>query len=231
MSAGVLMACSGQDALEADVLLANSPDLDTFGLNLACAWPLPDAMRSAYEALAGRLASIDTGLYVYPFPTTHVTAMTLVSFMDYPEPTEHQRARLRTLAQKVATMLDSFFEAAREDHIRPIVVRIERPYLARGAVILPMADILGEMARLRASVGAVLEGVSELRLKIPGIVHSTIGRFTRVPADPVRFRQRFAEVTQDVDFGTITFGEVLLTAETRPYMRRGDVIARFALRS
>ena len=49
--------------LTPDKFLGNDPDAPTFGINLACAWPFPDAMRAEYERMTQRFTALGPWLY------------------------------------------------------------------------------------------------------------------------------------------------------------------------
>ena len=66
-------------------------------------------------------------------------------------------------------------------------------------------------------------------LNVPGIVHSTVMRFTAAPGNAARFTTDFEEAFAAVKPVEIVIDELLLTAETKPYMREGTVAHRFPL--
>jgi hypothetical protein len=130
------------------------------------------------------------------------------------------------------------------------VIEIVRPLLAGGtfpvlfgapiltpkAAYLPVSDPLGEITRIRREALAALEKnpglhkmLSDAGLNVPGIVHSTIMRFKSAPADLKKFAAAFAEIRASVRPIEIQISELLLTTETKPYMREGAVVERFPL--
>jgi hypothetical protein len=70
-----------------------------------------------------------------------------------------------------------------------------------------------------------------LGLTVPGIIHSTVLRFVRAPADLARFLATFDRLAAEPGLGSARISEILVTAETRPYMRSGEVLHRFRLGS
>ena len=66
-------------------------------------------------------------------------------------------------------------------------------------------------------------------LNVPGIVHSTVLRFHGSPPDLRSFLAAFDEIAADTKFPAIQVRELLLTSETNPYMREGEILRRFKL--
>jgi len=211
-------------------LLATDADCPVFGFNLACAYPFPAAAASFYRPLAARLAALDPVVYVYPEWETHVTIMTFVNFSLHLRPGPARLAQLQSLLQPVAEL------------IRPLLARpafelmAGPPVLTRTAAILALSDPAGEIARIRQSVSAALAEEQALRaellcagLNVPGIIHSTIMRFKSAPPDLPRFLAEFEQVAAAAAPFPLIINELLLTTETKPYMREGAVIQRFPL--
>jgi hypothetical protein len=212
-----------------DALLASDPDGPVFGFNLACAWPFPAPAARFYRPLAERLAALDPAVYVYPEWETHVTIITFVNF------SLHRRLEPERLAQ-----LQSLINPVRE-LLRPLLqgptfeLMIGAPALTRKAAILPISDPTGAITRIRQTTLAALEDDKPLRAKlasagfnVPGIIHSTIMRFTREPADLSKFLTDFDEAAAAKPF-PLAVEEFLLTTETKPYMRAGEIVHRFPL--
>jgi hypothetical protein len=108
--------------------------------------------------------------------------------------------------------------------------------LTRKAAILPIADATGTIARLRHSVGAALAADKALHaqlvrggLNVPGIIHSTIMRFKSEPGDLARLLADFDQAAATAEPFPLAIDELLLTTETKPYMRAGEILDRFAL--
>lgn len=192
------------------------------GLNLAFAWPLPAVLRAAYEALATRLSALDPGVYVYPYATTHVTVATLVSFKDHSDPGGAEQARILGLVPDIARRLGP--AAAR---IGAFEIEVGPPVLVGEAAFLPIQNPGGEVAHVRARLGAALRDVCTPR--IPQAIHSTVLRFRRAPAQPARFRSDFDEIATTTPVGRARIDELLITTETRPYMAAGAIAHRFKL--
>lgn len=216
-----------------DEFLANDADCPVFGLNLACAYPFPASVEDSYSAMAKRLADLDDAVYVYPIWETHVTIMTFVNFSLHRRPSAERLEELRSLIEPVTALVEDVIDRG---EIEPFRLEFQPPVLTPKAVILPITNPTGEINRIRQFAAKLLEGRQPLSqtllkhgLNVPGIIHSTVLRFTR----PVREYPRFASQFNTARAGTspwrTTVGEVLLTTETKPYMRAGEILRRFSL--
>jgi len=214
----------------ADTLLATDPDGPVFGFNLACAWPFPASAARLYRPMAERLATLDPAVYVYPEWETHVTIVTFLNF------SLHRRLEPERLAQ-LQSLINPVLEL-----IRPLLkgpafkLILEPPVLTRKAAILPISDPTGAITRIRQSVRAALAAEEALQgelmrggLNVPGIIHSTIMRFTSEPARTAKFLADFDVAAAEVEPFPLPVRELLLTTETKPYMRAGEIIHRFPL--
>jgi len=214
----------------ADALLATDLDGPVFGFNLACAWPFPASVARFYLPLADRLTALDPAVYVYPIWETHVTIVTFLNFGL------HVRVEAQRLAQ-----LQSLVEPVREV-IRPLLAGVAfelffgRPVLTRKAAILPISDPSGTIVRLRQNILAALAKDKVLhaelvrgKLNAPGIIHSTIMRFKSEPAHLGKFLSDFDEAATAAEPFSLAIDKLLLTTETKPYMREGEVVHRFPL--
>jgi hypothetical protein len=213
-----------------DEVLATDPDGPVFGFNLACAHPFPERAARFYRPIAQRLAALDPGVYVYPEWETHVTLMTFVNFSLHRRVGPEALAAWRALIHPV------------RDLIRPLLARrafqlvCGPPELSRKAAILPITDATGAIAEVRNTVVAALAREAGLRaelerggLNVPGIIHSTIMRFKSQPGNRARFLAEFDEAAAAAEPIALEINELLLTTETKPYMREGEVAHRFAL--
>jgi hypothetical protein len=219
--------------LVADDFLGTDPDCPVFGLNLACAYPFPPTVEEAYSKTAFRLAALDEGVYVYPFWETHITIITFLNFSLHRRP---DAKRLEELRAFTAPILDAMREVFRAEPIAPFELHFRAPVLTRKAGILPIGNPTGEIPRLRQRALQVLEANKELHgnltrlgLNVPGIIHSTIMRFKKVPSDFGRFTTGFDAVAASAPPFTIPIRELYLTAETKPYMRSGEILHHFPL--
>lgn len=225
-----------RDSLRADKFLGHDPDVPTFGLNLACAWPFPEVWRGNYERLAHRLGALGSWIYVYPFPFTHVTLLTLVSFAHHTLPSAGLDRTLEAkLPEIVATLMPLFAEYS-PDRIKPFTLHPQAPVLSRTAGILPLRNPDGEVTRLRQRAIELLgrneplhRDLMERGLNVPGIIHSTVMRFRQPPPDLGKFLAAFDEFATETDFPPVEVREILLTSETKPYMRDGKILRRFKL--
>jgi hypothetical protein len=214
----------------ADALLATDPDAPVFGLNLACAWPFPEAAARSYRPLAERLATLDPGVYVYPEWETHLTILTFLNFSRFQRIEPERLVQLQSLIQPVCEL------------IRPLLAGpafklvLGAPVLTRKAALFPISDPTGTIPRLRLSIRAALAGDKALEaelirggLNVPGIIHSTIMRFKSEPAHLAKFLEDFDALAASIEPFPMTIDELLLTTETKPYMREGRIMARFPL--
>jgi len=208
--------------LVADKFLGSDADVATFGINLACAWPFPDALRESYERMARRFAALGPWVYVYPFPFTHVTLVTFISFARYVRPTPESVENLESKAAEIVETLSPLFaenpSPALTDTLSPsdgerdgvrgaFTLQPQAPALSRAAVILPMLNPGGEVPRLRQRVAELLQGNASLRreliergLTVPGIIHSTVLRFIQPPPDLNAFLLAFDEIAAETNF-------------------------------
>jgi hypothetical protein len=213
-----------------DELLADDPDCPVFGFNLACAYPFPDSALQTYRPLAERLTALDPGAYVYPEWKTHITIITLASFSLHKRPDPELLAKLQSLIKPVAEL------------IRPLLrfpafeLVLGPPVLTRKAAILPISDATGTIARVRQTVRTALAANKTLHaelerrgLNVPAIIHSTIMRFKRQPGNLTEFLADFDAVAATIQPIAMPIHELLLTTETKPYMRGGDIVHRFPL--
>ncbi len=208
-----------------DPFLSTDPDRSVFGLNLACCWPFPVEVEKSYNALAEKLAALDAGVYVYPFWETHITLVTFASFALSKQP----KAELEVLVLQIIECLPREFTA-------PFRLEFHPPVLMRKAAILPISNPGGEIAAIRKSVLQCLEANPSLHdsltkagLNIPNIIHSTVMRFRSAPVDLPTFLDGFSAIAAEHNFGTITVPKLLLTAETKPYMRGGKILHKWPL--
>jgi hypothetical protein len=225
-----------RDGLVADKFLDSNPDVPTFGMNLACAWPFPAAWRESYEEMARKLSALGPEVYVYPFPCTHITLVTLVNFARLIRPGAELVETLKAGIPEILATLSPLFAEHSPERIRSFVLEPQSPVLARGAGLLPMHNPDGEVARLRRRATELIQAneplhreLMECGFNVPGIIHSTVLRFIRPPADLEKLLSKFDEIAAESKFPTLKVSEVLLTSETKPYMRGGEVLRRLSV--
>ncbi|HEY3856040.1 MAG TPA: hypothetical protein VGO67_16750 [Verrucomicrobiae bacterium] len=225
------MTNAAGDGVIVDEILRDDPDCPVFGFNLACAYPFPEAAAQFYRPIAARLAALDPGVYVYPDWETHITIVTFVNFNLHRKPAATLRAQLELLLNPVCKILRKILEATRSFHLT-----IGAPMLTPKAAILPVSDDSGDVARIRRNVLDAFKSNAELYdqlaragLNVPAIVHSTVMRFKSAPQDYKKFAADFAEISRSVTPVEIVVSELLLTTETKPYMREGKIIRSFPL--
>jgi hypothetical protein len=71
--------------------------------------------------------------------------------------------------------------------------------------------------------------LDDLGLNIPPLVHSTIMRFKRIPANTHEFLSKFDEISRTMPRATLRVNEIYITTETNPYMRAGEILRRYQL--
>jgi hypothetical protein len=213
-----------------DPFLAGDPDAPVFGFNLACAWPFPPAAADWYRPLAERLATLDQGVYVYPERETHITIVTFVNFSMHARPDATRLARLQSLIDSVLALLRPLLKGPAFD------LRLGAPALTRKAAILPISDPGDAIARIRHTVLSALAADTALQgelaregLNVPAIIHGTIMRFKSRPANVPRFLADFDHAAAAVKPFPLAVDGLLLTTETKPYMRAGRIVHRFPL--
>ncbi len=219
-----------QHGIVVDAFLATEPNTPVFGFNLACSWPFPATAARFYRPLAERLAALDQAVYVYPDWETHVTILTFVNFSLHNNPEPERLAQLQSLLDSVRALL------------RPLLRRpafklmLGQAILTRKAAILPISDPTGAIAEIRQTVSAALAADKNLHaelvragLNVPEIIHSTIMRFKSQPRDLARFLKDFDQAAATAEPFALQIDELLLTTETKPYMRAGEIVERIPL--
>jgi len=187
-------------------------DEATYGLNLTVCWPLP--FKEMYEKIAKDLS--EDCVYVYPYEFTHVTIMTLVNFNKHFNSTEQE---ITELGLAIPSVIEAVNKVVKD--MNPFTLDFGKPVLTNNAGIIPILNKTGEIKRIR---GVELD-LPEMN--IPGIIHSTFVRFMETP-EKQAFIEKFNNAVQA--FGETTVSELLLTSETKPYMRSGEVLHRFVLK-
>jgi hypothetical protein len=210
-----------------DPLAAEHADRRHHGLNIAIAWPWPTALESAYGEFARRLAALHPGLYVYPFATTHVTVLTAVNFKTYPDASD---ADVRDI-DRAADDLGRFLAESTGD-LGAFALDTSRAALATAAAFIPMSNPTGEIAKVRERALAFCraQGGVLAHASAPQAIHSTMLRFREPPADTLAFADAFDEIARELDLGTIVIDRLLVTLETKPYMREGRLARTIELR-
>ena len=209
--------------LEADPFVVPGPWVRTWGLNLAVGWPLPVDL-ATYDRLAGELAALDPGVFVYPHRQTHVTVLTLVSFKEHVEPSPAETRALEDLIPRVSAAVAPVAGA-----LGSFELELGAPVLARRAVFIPIRDRAGAVGRFRAAILPALRALSPLfqRCQPPRGVHTTLARFRVAPGPG--FVERFEAWAAGGALGAAHVSSIQLTTETQPYMREGQVVGLFPL--
>ncbi len=216
------MKAEPQYEFEADPLVGAFADRRVAGLNIAVAWPLPASVRAAYLDLAAKVAALDPGLYVYPYEATHITLVTAINFKENIEKhAEPPPDTVRSIDAAAASFASFVTEAASD--LAPFTLDVDRPRLAKAAGFFPMRNPSGEIARLRERALAFCQAQSGVLsgAVAPRTIHSTFVRFRRLPRDPLTFAAQFEAAAKSSGVDRIEVDEILVTVETKPYMRAG----------
>jgi hypothetical protein len=156
---------------------------------------------------------------VYPFAATHVTVLTAVSFKQYPDPGADLVAEVEQAADRLGAWL---VDAVRD--LPKFTLDFGPPVLAPAAAFIPIRNPTGEIARVRERAlsfcrqsAGILSAASA-----PRRVHSTILRFPEPPPDPLAFARAF-DAIEARPLGRTLIDRILVTLETKPYMRAGRI--------
>ena len=140
---------------------------------------------------------------------------------------------LRSCISPILEVMQTLFDM---EPIEPFRLEFQSPVLSRKAAILPVDNPSNEITRIRRRATQLLEDNKELHekllrggLNVPGIVHSTIMRLKKAPSNVPRFVAGFDAIAAATAPFAMTATEILLTTETKPYMREGQIVHRFAL--
>jgi hypothetical protein len=224
-----------EQGLVADDFLNDDPDCPVYGVNLACAHPFPASVNSSYDGLAKKLERLDAAAYVYPFWETHITIITFVNFSRHRRPTAEKIAELEDLIRPAINIVR---DAIAVEKIEAFEIELRPPVLTKKAAIFPVLNLGGEIPRIRRRAIEILQSNQRLHdaflqagLNIPGIMHSTVMRFKRLPEKLSQFLAAYDAVIAETPPMTVRIHELLITAETKPYMRGGQRLHRFELAS
>jgi hypothetical protein len=156
--------------------------------------------------------------------------MTLVNFKDEDNqnPSHEKVGEIRELASNVVSLLSPIFSPDSTLGLKPFKIDVGPPLLSWKAAYLPILNDGREVARLRAAASSILP--RSLLCNIPDVIHSTILRFISRPHEKQSFVTKFESIAEKFSLGQATIDEVLLTAETKPYMIGGEILHRFSLR-
>jgi hypothetical protein len=231
------------DLIRPDPWFKEDPDLNltVSGLNIACGWPLPKAVQKNYERLYSRLEKIHPDCtYIYPYCQTHITIATLVSFKDYKRPSSEDKAAISSLIPYFERALFSIMNEPKNG-FKPFRIIPTGLTLTPEAAYIKFDNASGEIERLRAELRKEIKLLTNKDsplvsllsgFRTPGIIHSTPLRIKKPIgiADQEDFIRSFCEATSGIDLGIVEIDEILLTSETKPYMRDGQVLSRYSLK-
>jgi hypothetical protein len=225
-----------QQAVTVDPWLRAAPEEPVLGLNLACAWPFPNDLQAAYEQMADELTSLDPAAWVYPFAQTHVTLVTFLNFARFPHPTACQEQTARAVAARFAGEWEWRREPRGRGGIGPFELHFAGLRLSRAAAFVEWRNPAGEVGLIRQMAEAWAHADADLAalgpaagFGVPNIIHSTVLRFRGPLADPPAFLAGFERLAGRIRLSSLPVRDLLITAETRPYMRAGQVLHRLSL--
>ncbi|MDB9455259.1 hypothetical protein PN478_13155 [Dolichospermum circinale CS-534/05] len=201
-----------------DELVGKEIDREVYGVNIACAWPLPIEIREIYEQMYEKLKDLE-GAYIYPYHQTHITIVTVINF----------KKRLNKIKKYLDDETLKLLKRGIENIVRhkPIKIFIDSPVLLRSAAFLPIYNPSGEIYEIRQETLNILkDDHKDYDLDTPISIHSTILRFQQVPTDSAKFLQRFAEITEKFSVVEGTVREVYITEELKPYMKKGSILEK-----
>lgn len=201
-----------------DELVGKEIDREVYGVNIACAWPLPTEIREIYEQMYEKLKDLE-GAYIYPYHQTHITIVTVINF----------KKRLNKIKKYLDDETLKLLKMRIENIVRhkPIKIFIDSPVLLRSAAFLPIYNPSGEIYEIRQETLNILkDDHKDYDLDTPISIHSTILRFQQVPTDSAKFLQRFAEITEKFSVVEGTVREVYITEELKPYMKKGSILEK-----
>lgn len=201
-----------------DELVGKEIDREVYGVNIACAWPLPIEIREIYEQMYEKLKDLE-GAYIYPYHQTHITIVTVINF----------KKRLNKIKKYLDDETLKLLKRGIENIVRhkPIKIFIDSPVLLRSAAFLPIYNPSGEIYEIRQETLNILkDDHKDYDLDTPISIHSTILRFQQVPTDSAKFLQRFAEITENFSVVEGIVREVYITEELKPYMKKGSILEK-----
>lgn len=212
-----------------DSLLTFNKDINVYGLNIAVGWPLPEKAKQKYEDLSKELKRFDSDIYIYPYSQTHITLITLVSFKENISPSRETIDSICKLKSLIDILLFNLLMDLKLSGFREFTIDIGSPVLTSKAIILPIVNHGNEINRLRCLFADEINKKTSLCIGIPSIIHCTIGRFINIIADKNKFKCDFEKISSRHIIGKVLIDEILLTSETKPYMRKGEILSRYPI--
>lgn len=209
-----------------DPFLTENIDQPVFGLNLALCWPFPLKTRKAYEQIAREIKLLGPEVYVYPYHQTHITLMTIIDFKKYLNPRKDKIIAFKEIAAELYELLIPIVQTTSQ-----FKISLDSLELSQNAGFLQSQEPRKSVVKLRAAIeNALIESELSIIPKIPNIVHSTILRFKSVPSNPSNFLFDFNSIKRNSKIAEILISELLITSETKPYMRDGEILYRISLK-
>ncbi len=208
------------------------PDLPVYGLNISFGWPLPDTLKEPYEELYYELLTLGPDIYIYPYNQTHVTVITLVNFKKYENPTTEKVREFEELVPKIISLISRELSDDLGHEFKPFKIDVGWPVLLKNTAILPILNPRENVFLLREKIAPLLKDLFPreiIEFRDPKFIHSTILRFMKPPLDVKGFMATFESVAVKHRIGEATINELLLTSETKPYMRGGEKLHHFRL--
>lgn len=217
-----------------DPILLEGLDQPVYGFNLSIGLPLPTELKKDYAELKRSLLCLGSNIYVYPFEQTHITLLTIVNFKEYLNPSKKAVSSLQEIVHDIIELLKPLFERNSSLRLKPFNIDFGPPVLSIHAAFLPIRNRGKEVIKLREAAARVLEPyllqTLKRKIKIPDLIHTTIFRFRRRPADEKEFISKFDQIASNFRINKVAIKEIMLTAEIKPYMHDFEILHHFSLK-
>lgn len=212
-----------------DDLIITNKDISVFGLNLAIGWPLPNEIKNQYDKMIKNFETFKSHIYFYPYDQTHITLLTLINFKDNINPTPDTIKEIMQIKNSIDKLVSIIIKKIRKSLIQPFKIEIGRPILSNNAVIMPIKNESNEIETLRNILANEIKEKQNIIALKPSIIHSTIGRFIKKINNSEDFKKDFYKISRKQNIGIATINEILLTSETKPYMREGKILKKYKI--
>lgn len=216
-----------------DVFLSSDPDVTCLGLNVTIEWPFPETLRKKYRDFISRFEKYNKHIYFYPFENTHITLVTILNFKNHLQVSNEDRIIIDKIK---ITIVKSFFNLSsflKGNGIGAFEIELGPPVLSSAAGIFPIINRTNEISIIRRKVNEILESLQipliACEVNTPPIIHSTFLRYNESINDFSDFQGEFEENAVLFEPEKILVKKILLTLETKPYMRDGKILHRLDL--
>lgn len=218
-----------------DSILIHQHDSPVCGVNVACAYPLPEPFKSRYSTFAAKINAHCPFAYAYPIQSTHITIATLIDFTQTFDATAARLQSVQDLRVALLKVLRPQFKSLRHK-FGQIVLVSERPLISRNAVIIPFQDPLNSLNWLRRCILSAIKSDAKLYQKaldngfeIPNITHATVIRFIAKSQNINNDLKTLTDICKEIDIFKIVIDTILFTHELTPYMQNGTIMESFEL--